>query len=100
MEQTQNAVADLERARDHELTSTQLLSLAVHRDPAVRATVAARPDCPAGALISLGYDPQPEVLLALLANPRTPSSVVRNLADYRLPAVAEVAVQRLRNTYR
>lgn len=79
---------------------TDLLSLAVHRDPEVRATVAARTDCPPGALISLGYDHSPDVLLALIRNPRTPSSVIRRLGDNRLMPIADAAIQRLSNTYR
>jgi hypothetical protein len=89
----------LERAAVQDVTSTELLSLAVHREPAVRAAVARRTDCPAGALISLGHDHRPEVLLALIANPRTPSSVVRNLADHVAQPVADAAEVRLRGIY-
>ncbi|MFV0287521.1 MAG: hypothetical protein ACK5IM_14220 [Demequina sp.] len=87
-------------ARAEDLPHEELLRFAVHRDPQVRATVAGRADTPAGALISLGYDSSPDVLMALLANPRTPSSVVRKLSDHRLSLIAEAAVQRLRNNYR
>ncbi|WP_143340437.1 hypothetical protein [Demequina sp. NBRC 110057] len=83
-----------------DLAPEELLRLAVHRDPQVRARIAARADTPAGALISLGYDSSPHVLTALLSNPRTPSSVVRRLSDHRDDAIAEAAVQRLRNGYR
>lgn len=96
---TQDYQAALERAMLPDVTSTELLSLAVHREPAVRAAIARRTDCPAGALISLGHDHRPEVLLALIANPRTPSSVVRNLADHRSQQVADAAEQRLRSIY-
>ena len=87
----------LERATQPDVTSSELLSLAVHREPAVRAAIARRNDCPAGALISLGHDHRPEVLLALISNPRTPSSVVRNLADHRTQQVSDAAEQRLRS---
>ena len=83
-------------AQDPEVTGASLLSLAVHRDASVRAAVAQRVDCPVGALISLGHDHREEVLLALITNPRTPSSVVRNLADHRVERVALAAEQRLR----
>lgn len=86
----------LKRANEPQITDTELLSLAVHREPAVRAAVARRVDCPVGALISLGHDHRPEVLLALISNPRTPSSVVRNLADHRAQQVADAAETRLR----
>jgi hypothetical protein len=52
------------------------------------------------ALISLGHDSRPEVLEALLRNAKTPSSVIRALADHRNPTIAEAAVQRLRNSFR
>jgi len=96
---TQDYDIALERAMRSEIATTELLSLALHREPAVRAAVARRPDCPAGALISLGHDHRPEVLLALITNPRTPSSVVRNLADHRSQQVADAAEARLRSIY-
>ncbi|MGC4175978.1 hypothetical protein [Demequina sp.] len=89
----------LYRAGAQDVTSSELLSLAVHREPSVRAAIASRTDCPAGALISLGHDHRPEVLLALISNPRTPSSVVRNLADHHVQRVADAAEQRLRSIY-
>lgn len=97
---TRGAPEDVVRALDPEVTGPDLLRLAVHRDPTVRAAVATRRDCPMGALISLGHDHSLEVLEALIANPRTPSSVIRNLADHRNPQVSGSAVQRLRNSFR
>lgn len=88
------------RALDPDLTGSALLPFAAHRSPRVRAAVAARSDCPAGALISLGHDHDLSVLEALLGNVRTPSSVVRALADHRNQRVSDLAVQRLRNGYR
>jgi hypothetical protein len=76
------------------------MKLAAHRDPYVRAAVAFRGDCPPGALISLGHDQQLIVLESLISNPKTPSSVIRNLGDHRNPQVAGLAVQRLRNSFR
>lgn len=96
---TQEYQTALLRAAEPDVPSSELLSLAVHREGAVRAVVAGRRDCPAGALISLGHDYRPEVLLALIANPRTPSSVVRNLADHRVQQVADAAEQRLRSIF-
>lgn len=87
-----------ELSRASEVDGPELLTFAAHRDPSVRAVVAARPDCPVSAFISLGYDHSPEVLEALLANPATPSSVVRKLADHRDPHISEAATQRLRNS--
>ncbi|MFW2512973.1 hypothetical protein ACNI3K_04285 [Demequina sp. SO4-13] len=94
------ASEDVVKALDPQVTGGDLLRLAVHREPPVRAAVASRHDCPAGALISLGHDHSVEVLEALIANPRTPSSVIRNLADSRNEKISGAAVQRLRNSYR
>jgi len=97
---TQHFGATLALAGDPHLTDAQMLSLAVHREPSVRAAVARRADCPASALVSLGHDYRPEVLLALIGNPRTPSSVVRNLADHEAQLVATAAEERLRGIVR
>jgi len=48
----------------------------------------------------LGHDHDTTVLEALLRNVRTPSSVVRALADHRNQLISDLAVQRLRNGYR
>ena len=95
-----DASDDVLRALDPDLTGSALLPYAVHRNAEVRAAVAARADCPAGALISLGHDHDVVVLEALLRNVRTPSSVVRALADHRNQRISDLAVQRLRNGYR
>ncbi|MFW7414553.1 hypothetical protein [Demequina sp. SO4-18] len=94
------APEDVVKALDPNVTGPDLLRLAVHREPSVRAAVASRRDCPTGALISLGHDHATEVLEALIANPRTPSSVIRNLADSRNVQISGSAVQRLRNSFR
>lgn len=91
---------DLERAVDLRVSGPALMTLATHPRAVVRAAVAGRADCPTTALVSLSHDQAPEVLIALLANPRTPASTVRNLADHRNTKVADLAVQRLRNQYR
>lgn len=96
----QGTAEDEARAVDPAVTDAALLPFAVHRSARVRAAVAARKDCPIGALISLGHDHDQSVLEAVLRNVRTPSSVVRGLADHRDPRVADLAVQRLRNSYR
>lgn len=95
-----DASNDVVRALDPEITGQELLPFAVHRNANVRAAVAARTDCPVGALISLGHDHDVMVLEALLRNVRTPSSVVRALADHRNVRISDLAVQRLRNGYR
>lgn len=95
-----DVTGDLARATDAAVTGSELLPFAVHRSASVRAAVAARTDCPVGALISLGHDHDVLVLEALLRNVRTPSSVVRALADHRNAKISDLAVQRLRNSYR
>lgn len=91
---------DMARALDPAVVGQELLPLAVHRDAKVRAAVAARTDCPMGALIALGHDHDVHVLEAVIRNVRTPSSVIRSLADSRNSKIAELAVQRLRNSFR
>ncbi len=96
----QDASEDVRRALDPQTAGSDLMQFAVHRTAAVRAAVAARQDCPVAALTSLGFDHDRTVLEALLRNPKTPSSVVRKLADNRDPRVSDLAVQRLRNAFR
>jgi hypothetical protein len=96
----QQAPNTIDLASEPAITEAELLSLAVNRDPAVRAMVAEREDCPVGALISLAHDHRAEVLIAVVANPRTPSSVIRNLADHRFADVASAAERRLRGIAR
>ncbi len=94
------ASEELTRALDPDVTGPELVPLSLHRDYTVRAAVAARTDVPVAVLMSLSHDHVPDVLKAIIANPRTPSSIIRNLADHRNPQVADAAVQRLRNTWR
>lgn len=91
---------DEARAADPAVVGVDLMPLAVHHSATVRTAVAARADCPVGALISLGHDHDLGVLEAVLRNMRTPSSVVRALADHRNAQISDLAVQRLRNSYR
>ncbi|NTV39628.1 MAG: hypothetical protein HGA51_06680 [Demequinaceae bacterium] len=95
-----SASDEVARAVDPAVTGSELLKYAVHRSAFVRAAVASRTDCPVGALISLGHDHDLTVLEALLRNVRTPSSVVRALADHRNQKIADLATQRLRNSFR
>jgi hypothetical protein len=97
---SRNSSADLARALDPQVVGQELLPLAVHRDAKVRTAVASRTDCPMGALIALGHDSDVHVLEALIRNVRTPSSVIRSLADSRNSKISELAVQRLRNSFR
>lgn len=97
---TRSTADDVARAADPTVTGSDLLPYAVNRSPVVRAAVASRTDCPVGALISLGHDHDVAVLEALLRNVRTPSSVVRALADHRNQRIADLAAQRLRNSFR
>jgi hypothetical protein len=75
-----------------------LLPLAVHRNPDVRAAVAARPDCPMGAMLALGHDRSGEVLEALVNNVRAPETLIRQLAEHRRPEIRDAALARLRRT--
>lgn len=94
------ASEDLARALDPSVAGPDLVPLSLHRDYTVRAAVAARQDVPVAVLMSLSHDHMPDVLKAIIGNGRTPSSIIRNLADHRNPQVADAAVQRLRNAWR
>ncbi len=87
---------DVARALDPHVTGVDLLPLAVHRNPDVRAAVASRPDCPMGALLALGHDRTPEVLDALVKNVRAPETLIRQLAEHRRPEIRDAALARLR----
>ena len=100
MSPARGASEDVIRALEPDLDGQDLLRLAVHRSPAVRAAAASRADCPIAALMSLGHDHDHDVLRSLIANPRTPSSVIRKLADHRSTDISDAAVQRLRNSFR
>lgn len=52
------------------------------------------------ALIALGHDTDSRVLEALVRNIRTPSSVIRSLAESRNRSVAQLALSRLQHSFR
>lgn len=94
--QPRSVAEELDRALDPDVTGTELLPLAVHRSPAVRTAVAARQDCPVGALLSLGYDRSPVVLRALVENPSAPTTLIRQLAESNEGDVRDRALARLK----
>ena len=96
----QASAVDLVKAQDPSTSPEELLPLAAHKLAAVRAAVASRSDCPMSALVSLGHDHDLAVLEALLGNKKTPLTVIRKLADHRNTRISDLAVQRLRNTFR
>lgn len=94
------ASEDLARAQDPLVKGQDLLPLAVHRDVKVRMAVASRPDCPMGALIALGHDGDTRVVETIIRNVRTPSSVIRALAQHRNSRIAGLAEHRLLHSFR
>ena len=91
---------DVARAQDPSVQRTGLVALAAHRDVAVRAAVAARPDAPMGSLISLAHERDRAVLTALVDNPASPLWVIKKLATDRRDAIRDRAIRRLREMER
>jgi len=96
MSPAKRATDDIARALDPNITGVDLLPLAVHRNPEVRAAVASRPDCPMGALLALGHDRNPDVLGALVRNGRAPETLIRQLAEHRRSEIRDAALMRLK----
>ena len=91
-----SVVEEVERALDPSVRGHELVVLAAHRDRAVRAAVASRPDAPMASLISLAHERDRRILEALVANPSSPMWVLRVLAEDRHPEVRDRALVRLR----
>lgn len=72
---------DLARATDAETVGAELMELGTHKDGAVRAAVAARPDCPLATALNLAMDRDSSVVDALLSNPMAPRVVIQAIAD-------------------
>jgi hypothetical protein len=83
------------RAEDPDTSGADLVTLAASRDGAVKAAVAARPDCPMASMFALAQDDEPRVLNALLDNDAVPDSLIVHLAQHRRRAIREVAHKRL-----
>lgn len=115
------ASAEVDEAKQPGLHKTHLMALGSSRNVLVRATVAAREDCPLGLMVTLAHDHSPEVrcavarntaaqrtvmaylsadrsvdvVLALLENPHLPSDIVEELAFHKKGPVRSAAAARL-----
>lgn len=74
-------------ASDPALTKNELLELGGSRNYAVRAAVAARPDCPLGLMVTLAHDVSADVRVAVALNDHAQRSVMQYLASDRNVAV-------------
>lgn len=115
------ASAEVHEAAQPGLAKARIAELGASRNALVRATVAARPDCPLGLMVSLAHDYHAdvrsavarnpiaqrtvmaylsadrsvEVVKALLANPSLPSEILDELAFHKKQEVRSVAAARL-----
>ncbi len=83
------------RASDPFTPRSELVQLAAHRDPAVKAVVASRHDCPLASMLALIHESDPRVLEALAGNMAAPRSVLEQLAVHKRPEIRDLAVRRL-----
>jgi hypothetical protein len=83
---------EVREALHDNVSRARMATLAVHKNPDVRAAVAARADCPLGLMISLAHDAKADVRLAVAANERAAFSVLEQLARDRDPRVAKAVV--------
>jgi hypothetical protein len=86
---------DLARAQDEATPATELMSLSLHRDAAVRAAVGSRRDCPLATLLNLALEDDARVVEAVAANPMLPDRILEILAEHKRSAVRSIARRRL-----
>jgi hypothetical protein len=84
------------RALDPQTPLAELVHFAAHRNPAVRAVVASRRDCPLASMFALVQDADTRVLHALAANVNAPRSVLQLLAEHKRESVRSIAARRLK----
>ena len=93
---TRQSSEGLLQASDPKTPRSELVHLAVHRSPEVRAAVAARRDCPFATMLALVYDSHDDVLEALTVNPNVPRAVLEVLMTHRHEKIRIMSEQRLR----
>lgn len=84
------------RAHDPLTPRSELVQLAGHRDPAVKAVVAARRDCPLASMFALIHESDPRILEALAGNVSAPRSVLQQLSVHKRPEIRDLATRRLK----
>ncbi|WP_291378186.1 hypothetical protein [Demequina sp.] len=84
------------RALDPYTPRSELVQLAAHRDPAVKAVVASRRDCPMASMFALALESDARVLEALAANASAPRAVLESLAAHKRDSISSLAIRRLR----
>ncbi|WP_062517600.1 hypothetical protein [Demequina gelatinilytica] len=71
---------EVEEAASADLSKERMQELGSSRNAVVRETLAGRPDCPFGLMVTLAHDSAAPVRCALAANPRVLHSLLENLA--------------------
>lgn len=89
---------DLIRAIDPHVTGGELVALAAHRDPMVKAAVAGREDCPLASMLSLAHETDARILEALIANPSVPHRVLVQLSGHKKSRIRGMAGNKLATT--
>jgi hypothetical protein len=84
------------RALDPDTPRSELVHLAAHRDPAVKAVVASRRDCPLASMLALIHESDTRVLEALAGNASSPRSVLEALSAHKHEQVRALATRRLK----
>ena len=86
---------DLHRALDPNTPATELISLSLHKDSAVKAAVASRKDCPLATLLNLSLEDDTRVVEAVAGNPMLPERILEVLAEHKRGSVRAIARERL-----
>ncbi len=84
------------RALDPRTPRAELVGLAAHRKPAVKAAVAARRDCPLASMFALVHETDTRVLEALASNVSAPRSVLEQLSLHKREGIRALATRRLK----
>jgi len=87
---------DRQRALDPQTPLAELVHLAAHRDPTVKAAVASRRDCPLASMFALAHETDTRVLEALAANVSAPRSVLQLLSVHKRERIRSLATRRLK----
>ncbi len=84
------------RALDPHTPRSELVHLAAHRDPTVKAVVASRRDCPMASMFALMHESDTRILEALAANLSVPRSVLEQLSAHKREDIRALAMRRLK----
>src|SRR6187402_3332717 len=86
------ASAEVDEARLPGLHKTHLMALGSSKNNLVRATIAAREDCPLGLMVTLAHDYAAEVRIAVASNRSAPRTVMAYLSADRNTDVVKALI--------